>query len=404
MEKEWLEAICQMQPFPFLTETRQRLFDEYDQLPHYRLERQTMRPFYPKQVFDFGEEDERVYNFVDSDNQLMAVTHDGDMMVEQMPRELADRGVKLTSLFEALFYAQGALSAYVGTLMVLDTKESAFHYMMMNHGLLLYIPDNTVLDEPIVIEALESESRQTLVTHVVMIIGDNCRVHIHDHHQGSGDRYMSHVVETFIGRNSHVHYDHLDDSQTHNRHYVERHFKVARDSHLDLSLVSVGNQDETERVSILLDEQGAEANIRVAMTSRKTQNKGINVVVHHHAPHTHSQLVQHGVVFDKATLIANADSVIAEHTPQATAHQSTKIMMMTDHGKADANPMLEIHHNDVKASHAASMNQMDDELLYYMQLRGLSKEEAQALYTAGFLKVVMPAQWHHVLEGGDRHA
>lgn len=402
MEKEWVEAVCQMQPFPFLTQQRQMLFERYEHLPHYHLERQTMRPFYPKQVFDFGEDDSRVYNFIDSDQQLIAVTHDGDLMVEQRPRTLAEKGVMMTSLFEALAFQPEKLEPYIGTLMTLDTKESAFHYMMMNHGLWIYIPDDTVIDEPILIEALESQSEQTLANHIVIVVGNHCQVAIHHHHQGSGERYFSEVVECFIGQNSQVTYEHLDDSDGQSRHYVERHFQVGRDSHCDVSLVSLGAHHETERMFVTLKETGATTRVKAAMTSRKRQNKGINVIIQHDAPHTHSELVQHGVVFDRGTLIANADSIINEHTPKATAKQETKIMMMTDKGKADANPMLEIHHNDVKVSHSASISPMDENILYYMMLRGIPYETARQLYAVGFLNVIVPKQWRELLEGEEK--
>ena len=73
----------------------------------------------------------------------------------------------------------------------------------------------------------------------------------------------------------------------------------------------------------------------------------------------------------------------------ADAQQESRVLMLTDKGRGDANPILLIDENDVTAGHAASVGQVDEEDLFYMQSRGIDEETAKKLVIRGFLGAVV---------------
>ena len=97
----------------------------------------------------------------------------------------------------------------------------------------------------------------------------------------------------------------------------------------------------------------------------------------------------YGVVKDEGKLVIDGIGTITKGQHGSASHQTNKIMVFDAKCVASANPYLYIDEYDVKASHAAGVGKMDEEHLYYLQSRGLSKKQAMHLITYGYLKPVI---------------
>lgn len=138
-----------------------------------------------------------------------------------------------------------------------------------------------------------------------------------------------------------------------------------------------------------LDGENAEARIRMAILSKQKENKMYKVLIQHNHPHTFGQMDNYGVVKDQGRLIIDGIGTITKGQHGSSSHQTNKIMVFDPQCVASANPYLYIDEFDVKASHAAGVGKMDEEHLYYLQSRGLSKKQAMHLITYGYLKPVI---------------
>ena len=138
-----------------------------------------------------------------------------------------------------------------------------------------------------------------------------------------------------------------------------------------------------------LDGEGAEAKVRMAILSKEKENKEYEVLIKHNAPYTYGQMDNYGVVKDEGRLVIDGIGTITKGQKQSASHQTNKIMVFDPKCKASANPYLYIDEYDVKASHAAGVGKMDEEHLYYLQSRGLTKKQAMQLITYGYLKPVI---------------
>lgn len=138
-----------------------------------------------------------------------------------------------------------------------------------------------------------------------------------------------------------------------------------------------------------LDGENAEAKIRMAILSKEKENKTYEVLIQHNYPHTYGQMDNYGVVKDQGGLVIDGIGTITKGQRGSSSHQTNKIMVFDPECVASANPYLYIDEFDVKASHAAGVGKMDEEHLYYLQSRGLTKKQAMHLITYGYLKPVI---------------
>src|SRR5690625_3200992 len=92
---------------------------------------------------------------------------------------------------------------------------------------------------------------------------------------------------------------------------------------------------------------------------------------------------------ERTTSIFNAIGKIEKGATRANAEQESRILMLSGDARGDANPILLIDEDDVTAGHAASVGRIDEMQVYYMQSRGISREEAEKLIIHGFLDPVV---------------
>lgn len=138
-----------------------------------------------------------------------------------------------------------------------------------------------------------------------------------------------------------------------------------------------------------LQGEGADVKVRMAILSKAKEKKHFEVLIEHLAPHTYGQMDNYGVVKDEGKLVIDGIGTITKGQHGSASHQTNKIMVFDAKCVASANPYLYIDEYDVKASHAAGVGKMDEEHLYYLQSRGLSKKQAMHLITYGYLKPVI---------------
>ncbi len=138
-----------------------------------------------------------------------------------------------------------------------------------------------------------------------------------------------------------------------------------------------------------LQGEGAQAKVRMAVLSKKKESKHYEVFIQHCCPLTYGQMDNYGVVKDEGKLIIDGVGSITKGQHGSASHQTNKIMVFDEKCVAQANPYLYIDEYDVKASHAAAVGKMDEEHLYYLQSRGLTKKQAMHLITYGYLKPVI---------------
>lgn len=118
-----------------------------------------------------------------------------------------------------------------------------------------------------------------------------------------------------------------------------------------------------------------------------------NVTAETHVTHavgggTSNQLIKF-VLEDHARGRFIGDLKIAKDAQQTEAHQTNRNLVLSETAEMRTQPQLEIYADDVKATHGASTGQLDESALFYMQQRGIDKQNARQLLIGAFMKDVI---------------
>lgn len=134
-----------------------------------------------------------------------------------------------------------------------------------------------------------------------------------------------------------------------------------------------------------LEGDGAEAYDMHIFVEKGEVKLHLDTVLHHIAKNTKGSILVKGIVYDKASAKLDGMIKIDKNGAGAESFLSEHVMLMSPQAHASANPELEIENNDVSSRHAASVAQIDEEKLFYLISRGISRDEAKRLIVEGFL-------------------
>lgn len=170
---------------------------------------------------------------------------------------------------------------------------------------------------------------------------------------------------------------------------VHENVKVYQQAYIKCAYVELNDYSTLTDVKYDLLGEGANANLRLASLSKDKEKKNYQITLHHQAPNTFGDMDNYGIVQSGATLIIDGIGRIDKGQFMSSTHQTNKIIVFDQNCVAKANPYLYIDEYDVKASHGASVGKIDEDHLYYLQSRGLSKHEAMHLVTYGYFLPVL---------------
>ena len=337
-------------------------------------------------------------SFDEMEDNPMIIQGRTTTLYEQMPVELSEQGVIFTDIFTAMKEHSELVEEYFMTKAVPmdEDKMTAFHTAFLNGGVFLYVPKNVVVKE-----AFESLFFQSMtdnsawIKHVLIVAEENSEVtyleRLHTEGEGSEKISANFVVEVIAKPGSKVKFAAIDRLGENVSTYMNRRAHVMRDASVDWALGIMNDGDVVADFDSDLTGVGSHSEVKVVAISSGRQVQGIDTRVTNMAPHSVGNILQHGVIRERGTLTFNGIGHILRGAKGADAQQESRVLMLSDKARGDANPILLIDEFEVTAGHAASAGRLDPEELYYLMSRGIPQKEAERLVTRGFLGSVITA-------------
>ena len=272
-----------------------------------------------------------------------------------------------------------------------ESKVTAVHYTLLNAGLFIDVKDNAVIEEPLQYIVI-SDKEQSLFNHVTIQVGNNAKFNFIENYvnnQKEDKAPFSLVSEVVAHEGAQVNYSSITNQPGEKRGTILRRGLTYRDSLINWNVAAMDEADvyHDNTTNILGD--GSEANLKIVTLGVKEQKTYFNSEVVNQGLSSKGDILQHGVLLDRSHIVFNGVGFIVKGATGSNAYQSSRMLTLSSEAKADANPMLLIDENDVMAGHGASLGRIDEEQLYYLQSRGLTRKESSRLLVHGFLSPVI---------------
>jgi Fe-S cluster assembly protein SufD len=307
--------------------------------------------------------------------------------------ELKNKGVVFTDIFTAAREHADLVQKYLMTqgVKVDEHRLAAIHAALINGGAFLYVPKNVEISEPIQAVYVLDDEKAALFNHVIVVVEDNSSVTYVENYISTveSNSVVNIITEVFAGQNAKVQFGAVDTLAKGITTYVNRRGTAARDARIEwaLGLMNDGNTISDNTTNLVGD--GSFGDTKSVVVGRGEQTQNFTTRVIHHGKRTEGFILQHGVMKESATAIFNGIGKIEHGASKSNAEQESRVLILSDKARGDANPMLLIDEDDVMAGHAASVGRVDPVQLYYLMSRGITKQEAERLIIHGFLAPVV---------------
>jgi Fe-S cluster assembly protein SufB len=313
----------------------------------------------------------------------------------ELDDDLAAKGVKLEPLHEALA-ADGALVRQLFESRLVKSEKDkfgAFVNAFFNSGTLVYVPKDVTVDRPLRRMLLTDSPKSSVVDQTFVFAGDNSKMtfleELYSRGKSASPSLVASNVEVRGSPGSHVDFSSiqlLDDQAV---HVSNRSVETLDSARATVSSLALGASVSRSRMNFLLNGRGSFAEgFEIFFTDSK-QRYDFESNLLHNSPDSTGSTHARGVLKGESQSIFKGMIKIVNAARNSRSYLAHHAMILERTAKSDGIPGLEIDNNEVRATHSASVAQIDEEQLFYLEARGLPLDEARRMVVLGFFEPVL---------------
>ena len=271
------------------------------------------------------------------------------------------------------------------------TKFLALHGAFRTGGTFLYVPDGFEIELPLQTLTYLDTDRSAVFPHTLIVVGRNASCTFIDRYASPelGRAFSDAVTEIVVGDGARVRYASIQDWGAGVTHLGVQRARVGRDAEIRTLAIGFGADLARAEAETILAEPGGFSEMLGIFFADGDQHFDHRTLQDHVAPNCRSDLLYKGALRDHSRAVYSGWVHVRPDAQKTNAMQTSRNIVLSEHAKADAIPNLEIEANDVRCGHAASVGPVDDEAIFYLESRGIPREDAERLIVTGFFQEVL---------------
>ncbi len=305
---------------------------------------------------------------------------------------VSEGGLEIDRAPEGIRFEALADHPRLGELVGSDEKFAAHNAAEWKHGLLVHVPKDVVLEQPLLVRIVNSVEGGSLFWRLLIVAEPGSRFSVIEEYASAApglSGYVNAAVEIFVEDAAKVEYVSVQNVSQETWHFGSHHARVGRDAELDWVTAGFGSKKGKTRIQNDLAGQGATSRVTGAYFADGEQHLDYDTFQEHIAPNTTSDFAFKGALRDESRAVWRGMIRVEKDAQKTNAYQENRNLLLSKQAHADSIPGLEIMANDVRCTHGATLGQVDREQLFYLMARGLSRGEAERLIVRGFFQDVL---------------
>lgn len=305
----------------------------------------------------------------------------------------APDGVLFMDLAEAVRKAPDLVREHLHSLVRPDElKFRALSAALWTHGTFLYVPPRVEVVVPLSAATQLDHPGTGLFPHTLVIAGEGSKVTLVDRFSSSAMKrqtLVSGAVELIVGDGAQVRYVAIQEWGSNVWDFGVVRGRLGRDANLASLVVAFGGSLTKTDIESQLAGQGATSEMLGLYFAEGTQHFDFHTLQEHLAPHTMSDLLYKGAVKDRARTVFSGLIRVHPGGQRTNAFQVNRNLILNAGAKSDSIPNLEIMANDLRCTHGSATGRLNEEHLFYLMSRGLTRRQATQMVVDGFFAEVL---------------
>lgn len=271
---------------------------------------------------------------------------------------------------------------------------AALNAALHSNGAFIYIPPKVVVETPIQILNIIDTDKQA------MLISPRCHVFVGSQSQASfissqgccsgSSSFINQSIEFTVEEDAHVLYYQMANEMPKDFWFFDAsRAYLKRNSTFKTICINEGASTIRHDYRVTLAGENCEASLNGIWMLSDKREAHTHILMDHQAPHCRSMQLYKGVLNDFTRSSFEGKILVKQAAQKTDAFQLNNNLLLSDHAHADSKPNLEIFADDVKASHGATVGQLNEEQLFYLKARGFAENEAKSILIYSFCKEVI---------------
>lgn len=304
------------------------------------------------------------------------------------------QGVLFTDFATALREHSDMLKDYLGQIVRPEEgKFAALATAMAGDGVVLYVPEGVRVEQPLHSILWAPGVGDAYFSRVLIIVEKGASAtFIHEAAsptEQEGEAVHIGIVEIFVGDGANLKFVELQNLGEHTWNFTHERAKVGQSANLDWIFGAVGSRLTKNFSDIDLLGEGAEARMSGFYFADGHQHLDHDTQQNHMAAHTTSDLLYKGGLIGHGRSVWQGMIYVAPGAQQTDGYQANRNLVLSKTARADSIPGLEIMADDVRCTHGATIGQLEEEPIFYLMTRGITRAEAERLVIDGFFSPIM---------------
>ena len=302
-------------------------------------------------------------------------------------------GVTVTGLAQALSLDGSLVEQHLGH--YLDQNRDSFAALntaFAEDGAYVHVPRGVVVEEPVWLLFLSTGNGLPLMNYPrnLILVDEQSEIAIVEEYvslrDGSAlsDVFCNSVTELVAGDNAVVSHYRIEREQAGTRNISTLRIQQGRSTNIATHSVLLGGALVRNNVHTVLAGEGGECLINGLFLGGGDEHIDNYMLVEHASPHCGSRQFYNGILDGKAHGVFHGRIIVHKDAQKTDAKQTNRNLLLSDDAQIDTKPQLEIHADDVKCTHGATIGQIDEEALFYLRSRGIGEVSARRLLLLAF--------------------
>ena len=312
-----------------------------------------------------------------------------------IPDKILKQGVIISDLNEAVIKYEDLIKKQL-TINQLNYSEDKFLALEVSafySGLFVYIPKNVIIEDPIrIINSLPDDGTSSITRNI--IVGDvgskatlvqEIYAPLKANRKDVQQTYFE-LMECHVGPNAHIEMVTLQAMSADTANFSNKKSFIERDGKMSWYLGMFGAQLSRYKVDSIMKGSGSSAEDVEIIFGIGNQSFDVTSNLIHHGQNSRGRVLVKSVMKDTSKSLFKGMIKIGKEAKATESYLAGHAILLDKGAKSDAIPGLEIETNEVKATHSASVAQIDEGQIFYLMCRGLSREAAKREIVNGFLE------------------
>ncbi|MCO6500212.1 MAG: Fe-S cluster assembly protein SufD [Vicingus serpentipes] len=308
---------------------------------------------------------------------------------DELLRIAPQSGVTIKSLKNAIQQPDSFVSNKLGKIAKAEKEIFiALNTVSFTDGVAINIDKNVACEKPIHVINVVTEKNLIANTRVLVQAKDNASVKIIESfvNLGGAESFTNSVAEFFLSVNAQVEYNKLQNKEGESYQISTEQVYQEANSHFTINTITLDGTLVRNNLNIDVDAEGCETNLNSIYLGKESNHIDNHTIVDHLKPNCNSNEVYKGILDDNSVGVFNGKVFVRPDAQKTNAFQQNNNILLTDNAVINSKPELEIYADDVKCSHGSTTGQLDEEAIFYLQARGISKKSAINLMISAFIK------------------